>query len=100
MLPAYVRRGWGFDFCCQRLGFAFQNGTADEDFIDAAVAGPNGTYVFVGTTRGNWTKTNAGIEDWVVFKVDSDWNIIWRWQVSICLGIAAFLEISRPPLIK
>lgn len=60
----------------------FQNGTSDEDYIDGAVAGPNGTYVFVGTTRGNWSATNAGLEDWVVFKIDADRDILWRWQVG------------------
>lgn len=61
---------------------SFQNGTCDNDYIDGAVAGPNGTYVFVGTTRGNWSATNAGDEDWVVFKIDAERNILWRWQVG------------------
>lgn len=85
-----------FDPCRQRLGYAFQHGTADQDYIDAAAAGPNGTYVFVGTTRGDWSEPNAGIEDWVVFKVDSERNILWRWQVSVCRRLFHFCRSSDP----
>ena len=62
--------------------FGHQNGTPEHDYIDAAAAGPNGTYVFAGTTRGYWSATNAGIEDWVVFEEDAQRDILWTWQVS------------------
>lgn len=98
MSRAYVRRCSVCDLCCQRLCFASQNGTDADDFIDATAAGPNGTYIFVGTTGGDWNRTNAGLNrtdagmvDWIAFKVDSERNILWKWQVSICSGIFPFV---------
>lgn len=72
-----------------------QNGTSEHDYIDAAAAGPDGTYVFVGSTRGNWSAANAGLEDWIVFKVDAQRDILWTWQVVAGLLHLEKMQLSR-----
>ncbi|CAN0565340.1 unnamed protein product, partial [Laminaria digitata] len=59
-----------------------QNGTSGDDHVGGAVVGSNGTYVFAGSTRGDWSGANAGGYDWAVFKVDDQGDVLWSWQVT------------------
>jgi len=72
----YWRRVYVFDVV------AFQDGTSEDDHLGGAVVGSDGTYVFAGNTRGDWSGTNAGGYDWAAFKVDAQGDILWSWQVS------------------
>ena len=51
------------------------------DHLGSAVFA-NESYVFAGSTRGDWDGTNAGEYDYVAFKVDTQGDILWKWQVN------------------
>ena len=61
---------------------AVQTGTSVNDHLRAAVVF-NGSYVFAGSTQGDWGGASAGGFDWAAFKVDTQGDILWRWQVRL-----------------
>lgn len=62
-----------------------QDGTSSSDVIsDVAVDDDEGSMIFAGYTAGSWDTVNLGEEDWAAFKLDSDRNIVWTWQVTRC----------------
>ena len=63
-----------------------QDGTADNDYANTAVATINGTFVLAGITYGDWNGANAGDRDFAALKLDADGNVIWKWQVSKATG--------------
>lgn len=59
-----------------------QGGTAFADVLSTVLVGGDGSVVLAGYTSGSWTgSSNAGEEDYLVVKLDSDGNEIWVWQV-------------------
>lgn len=62
--------------------YASQAGTTETDHLTGATIGRNGTYVFAGSTRGDWNATSNGKYDAAAFKVDARGDILWRWQVN------------------
>lgn len=58
-----------------------QNGTNDNDFVTAACAGEDGSFVLAGVSTGDWSGLNVGSNDFTAIKVDSEGGEIWRWQV-------------------
>ena len=63
-----------------------QDGTADDDYAKAAVATMNGTFVLAGSTQGDWNSVNAGDRNFAALKLDTDGNVMWKWQVSETTG--------------
>lgn len=45
------------------------------------VATPDGGIVLAGNSFGDWNGTNAGEEDFIAVKIDTDGKELWRWQV-------------------
>ena len=79
---------------------ATQNGSSGDDHLGGAVAGANGTYVFAGSTRGDWSGANAGGYDWAVFKVDDQGDILWSWQVTYrILNLSTRMYLSRTVVV-
>lgn len=58
-----------------------QGGTAFADVLSTVLVGENGSIILAGFTSGSWIENNAGEEDYLVIKLDSDGNEIWVWQV-------------------
>lgn len=59
-----------------------QNGTALYDRFEAAAVGADGSFILTGTSSGNWSGLSHGSADFIVLKIDSMGNEVWRWQVS------------------
>ncbi|CAM9723705.1 unnamed protein product, partial [Ascophyllum nodosum] len=40
----------------------------------------NGTFVLAGSTQGDWNSVNAGDRNFAALKLDTDGNVMWKWQ--------------------
>lgn len=58
-----------------------QGGTAFADVLSTVLVEEDGSVIVAGYTSGSWIEGNAGEEDYLVVKLDSDGNEIWVWQV-------------------
>ena len=43
--------------------------------------GDNGSVILVGSSYGDWGASNKGGKDFVAVKLDTDKNVVWKWQV-------------------
>ena len=64
------------------LVMAQQDGTDEGDSISGGGRGDNGSVILVGSTWGDWEKSNRGGEDFAAVKLNTtDGSILWKWQV-------------------
>lgn len=59
-----------------------QDGSNENDTVEALAISGNDSVVLVGHTKGNWNTTNAGYYDCVAIKLDTDGTMMWTWQVN------------------
>lgn len=59
-----------------------QNGSNEHDEVRALAMSGNDSVVLVGHTGGIWSTTNAGGDDCVAIKLDTDRTMAWSWQVK------------------
>ena len=67
--------------CTNHRRIPVQGGTAFADVLSTVLVGEDGSVVLAGYTTGSWVDSNAGEEDYLVVKLDSDGNEVWVWQV-------------------
>ena len=63
------------------LVVAQQDGTEEADSISGGGRGDNGSVILVGSTWGDWEKSNQGGEDFAAVKLHTNGSILWKWQV-------------------
>lgn len=59
-----------------------QNGSNENDTVQALAISDNDSVVLVGHTKGNWSSKNVGYYDCVAIKLDADRTMMWAWQVN------------------
>ena len=70
-----------------------QNGTDEDDYLNAVAMGGDGSVILAGYTCGNRIITQVGECDIVVVKFDLNGTLLWTWQVTVaCL----LVQISTP----
>lgn len=67
--------------CTNHRRIPVQGGTAFADVLSTVLVGEDWSVVLAGYTTGSWVDSNAGEEDYLVVKLDSDGNEVWVWQV-------------------
>lgn len=67
---------------------AVQGGTAFADVLSTVLVDEDGSVILAGYTSGSWTESNAGEEDYLVIKLDSDGKEIWVWQVRLYIYVS------------
>lgn len=70
-------------YAFSRGGFrgAKQDGTSADDVLLGGTMGDNGSVILVGSSYGGWDGSNKGGKDFVAVKLDTNKNVIWKWQV-------------------
>ncbi|CAN0076073.1 unnamed protein product [Pylaiella littoralis] len=58
----------------------WQDGTGADDDLEGAAVGQDGGVVLAGSTFGNWDGISSGANDFAAVKLDSDGNMLWKWQ--------------------
>lgn len=60
-----------------------QEGSEGSDFLTDAAAVADGGVVVTGYYNGTWNgETSSGETDFAAVKLDSDGDVVWRWQVN------------------
>ncbi|CAN0304786.1 unnamed protein product, partial [Ectocarpus fasciculatus] len=62
--------------------WSWQDGTVEDDALDAVAVGEDGSLYLVGDTRGSWGRENPanGTSEVVAVKLDSEGTEVFRWQ--------------------
>lgn len=73
-----------------------QDGTNSTDQASGVVISPDdGSVVVVGRTYGDWEGTSAGEWDFAAFKLDSEGDLVWKWQVSLYCSVSIIAAKDR-----
>lgn len=61
-----------------------QEGTDNEDYVQASAATADGNVVLAGSTLGSWNGTQVGNSDAAVTKLNAeDGTVMWRYMVRM-----------------
>lgn len=64
------------------------------DRVLGAAALDAGGVVLAGYSKGNWSGTSKGSNDFTAVELDLNGTVLWRWQVIQKLPCVAFSEYS------